>query len=500
MKRLILLFFCFYIGVGLFSQTRIGYTYKSTSLNERINVQLLVKQAYDEMSIDISEFIEYVINILATDIDSDMRDKMNSAYSKLQSLQKRLNEGGHLGNIRSDFTTIKTSVQQDVVNYNNRIASRKSAQSASQNENSTTSSKPKSWTGTGFALKDGYIVTNWHIVEHAYNISIKGIGGNFSSSLRANVVASDKHADIAILKIDDNHFSGFGHIPYTISHTTADVAQDIYVLGYPLTSTMGEEIKYTSGEISSKTGFLGDVSLYQISAPIQPGNSGGPLIDSQGNIIGIVCAKHSGAENVGYAIKTSYLKNIVESALDNSIFPTGDRLCGLPRPEQIKQIKDFIYLIVCDSEHINIQPQSIRHTAPIDRQNHPPTIQEDSFGIKITNITNAKSKDINLYIESILIQDNQTVVNFKFDNYNSLGGYYEYVSISKEAHIIVDEVKHYITKAAGIKISPEKNYFSRPQETLRFTLFFPPIDLSSKSMDFIDPLNSSWEIHNINLK
>lgn len=66
---------------------------------------------------------------------------------------------------------------------------------------------------------------------------------------------------------------------------------------------MGDEIKLTTGVISSKTGFQGDVSLYQISAPIQPGNSGGPLFDNKGNLIGIVNAKHKGAENVGYAIK-----------------------------------------------------------------------------------------------------------------------------------------------------------------------------------------------------
>lgn len=75
----------------------------------------------------------------------------------------------------------------------------------------------------------------------------------------------------------------------------ADVGEDIYVLGYPLTATMGEEVKLTNGIINAKTRFDGDVYQYQISTPVQPGNSGEPLIDYNGNVIGVVCAKHRGA-------------------------------------------------------------------------------------------------------------------------------------------------------------------------------------------------------------
>ena len=66
--------------------------------------------------------------------------------------------------------------------------------------------------------------------------------------------------------------------------TTSEVGEEVFVLGYPLTATMGDEIKLTTGVISSKSGFQGDISQYQISAPVQPGNSGGPLFDSKGNI------------------------------------------------------------------------------------------------------------------------------------------------------------------------------------------------------------------------
>lgn len=152
---------------------------------------------------------------------------------------------------------------------------------------------------------------------------------------------------MALLKIDDSAFCGFGNIPYAVSSTMSEVGEDIFVLGYPLTSTMGDEIKLTTGIISSKTGFQGDVALYQISAPIQPGNSGGPLFDRKGNLIGIVNAKHKDAENVGYAIKTSYLKNLIESSTSTSILPNNNQVVGQPLTEKVKKLKNYVFMITC---------------------------------------------------------------------------------------------------------------------------------------------------------
>ena len=123
----------------------------------------------------------------------------------------------------------------------------------------------------------------------------------------------------------------------------------VYVLGYPLINTMGNEIKLTTGVISSKTGFMGDVALYQISAPIQPGNSGGPLFDNQGNLIGVVNAKHKGAENVGYAIKASYLNNLVESVMSNSILPCNNTVSSMNLTNKVKNIEKFVFMIVCSN-------------------------------------------------------------------------------------------------------------------------------------------------------
>lgn len=206
------------------------------------------------------------------------------------------------------------------------------------------------WSGTGFALSNGYLVTNYHVIEGARSIIVKGIKGAFNTGYNAKVVATDKYNDLALLKINDSRFSGFGTIPYKVQTNASDVGEEIFVLGYPLTNTMGDEIKLTTGVISSKTGFQGDVSCYQISAPVQPGNSGGPLFDSKGNIIGVVSSKHTGAENVGYAIKASYLKNLVESTTSSSIIPANNTISGQPLTGKVKSVKNYVFMIECSTQ------------------------------------------------------------------------------------------------------------------------------------------------------
>ena len=216
-------------------------------------------------------------------------------------------------------------------------------------------STPLIWSGTGFALANNYIVTNYHVVNGAECIMIQGINGYFNTKYEAEVVATDKKNDLALLKVNGVSISSMD-IPYTINTTTSDVGEDIFVLGYPLTSTMGEEIKLTTGVVSSKTGYKGDVSIYQISAPIQPGNSGGPLFDSKGNIIGIVSAKHGGAENVGYAIKTLYLKNLIECSIASNIFPQVNTIEKLNLSSKVKAVKNYVYYITCSKSTTSTLP------------------------------------------------------------------------------------------------------------------------------------------------
>lgn len=212
------------------------------------------------------------------------------------------------------------------------------------------SNKTTVWSGTGFALNNGYLVTNWHVVEGAQTVHIYGIRGDFTKKYIADVVAKDKINDLAILKISGNGFPGFGTVPYKIRTSTAEVAEEIFALGFPMTDIMGDELKYTDGRISSLSGFDGDVSTYQISAPVQPGNSGGPLLDDNGNVIGIVCAKIDNriAQNVNYAVKALYLKSLVETMQVANILPANSQMANYARrQDKVKAIRNFVFYIQC---------------------------------------------------------------------------------------------------------------------------------------------------------
>lgn len=205
------------------------------------------------------------------------------------------------------------------------------------------------WTGTCFAIGLNIVATNYHVVENAQTLVVSGINGDKSTNYKAEVILTDKYNDLAVMRITDYRFKGF-NIKYGMTSNVADIGTDVFVLGYPLTTTMGEDIKLTTGVISSKTGFQGDVSLYQISAPIQPGNSGGPLFDNKGNLIGIVNAKHKGAENVGYAIKLSYLKNLLDSSNESIPLNSNNTINSLPLTEKVKAISACVLLVKANTQ------------------------------------------------------------------------------------------------------------------------------------------------------
>lgn len=211
---------------------------------------------------------------------------------------------------------------------------------------SQSSNQSKLASGTGFGISsNGIIVTNYHVIDGAKIIKVRGVNSDFNKTYKAKVLVSDKNNDLALIQIDDYGFASLGAIPYTIKTGLAGVGENIFVLGYPLRATMGDEIKLTNGIISSKTGFQGDITSYQISAPVQPGNSGGPLFDSQGNLIGIINAKHTGAENASYAVKTNYLTNLIDLLSSPPKLQTINSLIGKTLTQQVEMAKKFVFII-----------------------------------------------------------------------------------------------------------------------------------------------------------
>ncbi|MEQ9308446.1 MAG: trypsin-like peptidase domain-containing protein [Balneolaceae bacterium] len=201
--------------------------------------------------------------------------------------------------------------------------------------------------GSGFSLSNPlYIVTNHHVVDTGRKIFVKGVNGNSSKEYEASIVVKDEKNDLAIIKIINDSELKLKAPRYFISkETKTKVGENIFVLGYPLRASMGDELKITNGIISSRTGFNGDITSYQFSAAIQPGNSGGPLFDENGKVIGIVNAKLLGAENVSYAIKSNYLYALIDLLPDDATIQHRPTFVSNSITDQIENFRDHIYII-----------------------------------------------------------------------------------------------------------------------------------------------------------
>jgi hypothetical protein len=205
--------------------------------------------------------------------------------------------------------------------------------------------------GSGFFLTTGGILaTNAHVVEDANRIevSVSNEIGNFTYN--AKVILVDSKNDIALIKIDDEKFKGLSSIPYGVTEKV-NIGEKVFTIGYPLNYVMGTNYKVTDGIISAKSGIADDIRYYQISVPLQPGNSGGPLFDKSGNIIGITSSKLNsravGAEieNVNYAIKASYLTALYTMLPDSKPLISSNILSNKELQDQVKLLKNYVCLI-----------------------------------------------------------------------------------------------------------------------------------------------------------
>jgi S1-C subfamily serine protease len=173
--------------------------------------------------------------------------------------------------------------------------------------------------GSGFFVtKDGYLLTNFHVVKDADHIEVKAK----DRTVKAEVVEVDKVNDLALLKV-----SGTGFHSLRLSHRSqADLGESVFTIGFPNIETQGMAPKYTDGKISSLAGMLDDPGEYQISVPVQPGNSGGPLCDNGGEVVGVIVARLNDLamlrsqgvlpQNVNYAIKAQSAERLLRRVAD----------------------------------------------------------------------------------------------------------------------------------------------------------------------------------------
>ncbi len=203
-------------------------------------------------------------------------------------------------------------------------------------------------TGSGVLFgKEGYILTNYHVVENSSKFVVELNSNSGKTSYKAEVVLQDKDNDLAILKIRDDNFKNFPEIGYAFKENgQIDVGAGVFTIGYPHALTgMGKEAKFTDGKISAKTGYNGVLNSFQTTIPVQPGNSGGPVFNDSGQLIGVINATFKEADNVSYAIRLNYIKNLIELLPEKVELPANNVINSLSLEEKLKVLTNYVVLV-----------------------------------------------------------------------------------------------------------------------------------------------------------
>jgi S1-C subfamily serine protease len=206
----------------------------------------------------------------------------------------------------------------------------------------------KASSGTGFFVaSDGAIVTNAHVVENCVDLRVTTDQG---ATAGAKVIARDVRNDLALLG------TGLTARKTAAFRPSIRLGEGVEAFGYPLTDVLAKSGAFTLGNVSALVGIGEDSRYLQISAPVQPGNSGGPLLDQNGNVVGVVSAKLNALklmlvtngdipQNVNFAIRAS----IVTSFLDaNSVaYATGSATQPMPPADLADEAKAMSAFVEC---------------------------------------------------------------------------------------------------------------------------------------------------------
>ena len=215
--------------------------------------------------------------------------------------------------------------------------------------NSTVASTTFEHGGTGFLIDGkGYLVTNAHVVKNATQVEVQNNLGTYD----ARIIHLDRQADLALLKIEDTSFHAFSSLPYSINKTGTELGEELFTLGYPR-----DEIVYNKGYMSAKTGFQGDTLACQITIAANPGNSGTPVLNNDGEVIGIVSSSQQNAQGVVFAVRSKNIFRAIDAMKSDSTLlksdstlgrlrlPLNSSIRGLDRKQQIKRIEDCIFIV-----------------------------------------------------------------------------------------------------------------------------------------------------------
>jgi len=195
--------------------------------------------------------------------------------------------------------------------------------------------------GSGFLIDaKGYLVTNYHVIEGAKYVAVQN---NQGKELNVAIVHIDQKKDLAILKITDTAYKA-STIPYTIRRNPGDIAESIYTLGYPK-----NDIVYGQGYLAARTGKDGDTLTCQITVAANPGNSGGPVFNNKGEVIGVISTKQRTVEGAVFAVQSKYVLQVIDDLKKQEKTeiktPVSSTVKALDRVQQVKKISDYVYMV-----------------------------------------------------------------------------------------------------------------------------------------------------------
>jgi serine protease Do len=266
-------------------------------------------------SIAVAASIAGIVSIVTATSVSTYNNTSKAEKSDVTVLMAKLNK------TEKDVATIKSSIKNNTGIPNN-----------------------PDYRATGFLIDGkGFIVTNAHVVNRLKAIYVENNKGEIFT---AQSIYTDNNADLAILKINDTAFKTVYNLPYSINRANSNLGEQIFTLGYPR-----NEIVYGEGYVSAKSGNDGDSTAYQVSVSVNPGNSGGPVLNKRGEIIGIITSKNSTADGVVFAAKSKNIYKLLDALKEKgdtlSIkLPNNTGLKGLDREQQVKKMEDFVFMVV----------------------------------------------------------------------------------------------------------------------------------------------------------
>jgi serine protease Do len=228
--------------------------------------------------------------------------------------------------LRRDVAKIQKSQQQMLRNMDS-------------NQNNAT--RTANYAGTGFLIAaQGYVATSYHVVRDADSVYLEN---EKFGSLTARVVHTDPQNDVTILQITS---AWLPHsVPFRLASRQASLGEKVYTLGFPR-----EDVVFGEGAVSALSGYHQNVNAYQVSIPVNPGNSGGPLLNEKGELIGIISGLQSQTQGAAFAIKSSALLAAAKAPeLDTLskplVLPQRNSLQSATRVQQIQRLKDFVFMV-----------------------------------------------------------------------------------------------------------------------------------------------------------